>query len=249
MRLLFAFLALAAIGAAADEPLLLQKPTLSKTHIVFAYAGDLWSVPREGGAAVRLTSGTGDGNRPGVFARRHAHRLHRRVRRQRGRLRRSRLRAACRKGSRGTRRPIAFWAGRLTASASSSVPRGRPTRVSARCSRVPAEGGVEEKLPLPSGYEASMSADGQSIAYEPTGKAFHDVEEISRRPDYAHLARPPFRQQRDEGAAHEFQRLQPDVGRRPRLLPVGPQRAGDALLLRREDQGRARGDSRTRAST
>ena len=37
---------------------------------------------------------------------------------------------------------------------------------------VPAEGGVEEKLPLPTGYEASMSPDGQSIAYEPTGKAF-----------------------------------------------------------------------------
>ena len=37
---------------------------------------------------------------------------------------------------------------------------------------VPAEGGVEEKLPLPTGYQASMSADGQSIAYEPIGKAF-----------------------------------------------------------------------------
>src|SRR5208283_2815498 len=58
MRLLLAFFALAAIGA-ADQPLLLQKPTLSKTHIVFVYAGDLWSVPREGGDAVRLTSGMG----------------------------------------------------------------------------------------------------------------------------------------------------------------------------------------------
>src|ERR1700679_3142466 len=44
---------------AADQPLLLQKPTVNKTHIVFSYAGDLWSVPREGGDAVRLTSGTG----------------------------------------------------------------------------------------------------------------------------------------------------------------------------------------------
>src|SRR5277367_6268731 len=43
MRLLVASLALTAFAAAADEPLLLQKPTLSKTHIVFAYAGDLTS--------------------------------------------------------------------------------------------------------------------------------------------------------------------------------------------------------------
>ena len=35
---------------------------------------------------------------------------------------------------------------------------------------VPADGGVEEKLPFPTGYEASMSPDGQSIAYEPIGK-------------------------------------------------------------------------------
>jgi len=41
---------------------------------------------------------------------------------------------------------------------------------------VPAEGGVAEKLPFPSGYQASMSPDGQSIAYEPIGKAFRGVE-------------------------------------------------------------------------
>jgi tricorn protease-like protein len=59
MRLILALCAFAAVTAAADEPLLLQKPTLSKTHIVFAYAGDLWIVPRDGGEAGRLTSGTG----------------------------------------------------------------------------------------------------------------------------------------------------------------------------------------------
>ena len=59
MRLLIAVFTLSAFAAAANDPLLLQKPTLSKTHIVFSYAGDLWSVPREGGDAVRLTSGPG----------------------------------------------------------------------------------------------------------------------------------------------------------------------------------------------
>jgi tricorn protease len=55
-----ALLFLGAGGAiAADAPLLLQKPTLSRTSIVFSFAGDLWTVGREGGEARRLTSGTG----------------------------------------------------------------------------------------------------------------------------------------------------------------------------------------------
>jgi tricorn protease len=48
-----------ALGAHAAGPLLMQKPTLSKTHIAFAYAGDLWLVAREGGEARLLTSGNG----------------------------------------------------------------------------------------------------------------------------------------------------------------------------------------------
>jgi tricorn protease len=38
---------------------LLQKPALSKDLIVFSYASDLWSVPRAGGVARRLTTGQG----------------------------------------------------------------------------------------------------------------------------------------------------------------------------------------------
>lgn len=38
-------------------PLLLQEPTLSRTQIVFVCAGELWSVPRPGGEATRLTIG------------------------------------------------------------------------------------------------------------------------------------------------------------------------------------------------
>src|SRR5260370_11557584 len=50
----------ASLGTAAGEPpLLLQKPTVNRTHIVFTFAGDLWSVSRNGGAATRLTSGPG----------------------------------------------------------------------------------------------------------------------------------------------------------------------------------------------
>ncbi|HJQ25610.1 MAG TPA: PDZ domain-containing protein [Blastocatellia bacterium] len=50
-----------AVGASAQTggPTLFQKPTASRTHIVFVYAGDLWIVPREGGDAKRLTAGVG----------------------------------------------------------------------------------------------------------------------------------------------------------------------------------------------
>ncbi len=43
--------------AEAAGPLLLQKPTLSATHVAFAFADDVWLVPRAGGPARRLTSG------------------------------------------------------------------------------------------------------------------------------------------------------------------------------------------------
>ena len=58
---------IAGVSADSSSPLLLQKPTLSRTHIAFVYAGDLWTVPREGGAAQRLTSGAGVETNP-VFS-------------------------------------------------------------------------------------------------------------------------------------------------------------------------------------
>src|SRR5215216_4327973 len=61
-------LAMASIGfAQAEKPLLMRNPTLSKTHIVFSYAGDLWIVARTGGEATQLTTGTGTEGSP-VFS-------------------------------------------------------------------------------------------------------------------------------------------------------------------------------------
>ena len=51
-------------------PLLLQQPTLNATSIVFVYGGYLWSVDRNGGAAVRLTSGPGAASNPKFSPRR-----------------------------------------------------------------------------------------------------------------------------------------------------------------------------------
>src|SRR6516164_5643239 len=60
MRALLAvsILLLSTLSASA-QTLLLQHPTVNHSHVVFAYADDLWSVPRAGGAATRLTSGAG----------------------------------------------------------------------------------------------------------------------------------------------------------------------------------------------
>ena len=52
------FLALAAASLASAQ-ILPQRPALGATEIVFSYAGDLWRVPRSGGAAIRLTTGPG----------------------------------------------------------------------------------------------------------------------------------------------------------------------------------------------
>ena len=45
--------------SASGQSLLLQHPTVNRSQVVFAYADDLWSVSRTGGAAQRLTSGVG----------------------------------------------------------------------------------------------------------------------------------------------------------------------------------------------
>src|SRR2546429_9436628 len=56
---------LAAFGvtsrAAEEAPLLAHSPTLSKTQVVFAYGGYLWTVPRDGGDARQLTTGGHEG--------------------------------------------------------------------------------------------------------------------------------------------------------------------------------------------
>ena len=51
--------AVAATVAQAGQPTLFRQPSVSKTDIVFTYAGDLWIVPKTGGNARRLTTGIG----------------------------------------------------------------------------------------------------------------------------------------------------------------------------------------------
>src|SRR3989454_1148173 len=63
--LLISICLLATTGLAqTNTPLLLRKPTVSKTQIVFNYGGDLWIAARDGGDARRLTAGMGNETDP-----------------------------------------------------------------------------------------------------------------------------------------------------------------------------------------
>ncbi|HZO55997.1 MAG TPA: protease, partial [Bryobacteraceae bacterium] len=64
MRMFLAFAAYAGLVAASDSYQLFRQPALSKSQLVFHYAGDLWWVPREGGEARRLTSSQGEERDP-----------------------------------------------------------------------------------------------------------------------------------------------------------------------------------------
>ena len=149
---------------AENSNLLLQHPTLSRTQIVFVYAGDLWSVAREGGEAIRLTTGAGVETtrsfRPTA----------------RGSLSPANTTATwtfscARRGRRSeaahvaSRRPIPSWAGRPTASGFCLY---RSRTAYSRFSElftIQVEGGLPETAPLPMGFEGSYSPDGSSLAY------------------------------------------------------------------------------------
>jgi tricorn protease len=56
------FFSLALVSASfgqSEKPLLLRKPTVSRTQVAFSYAGDIWIASRDGGEAQRLTTGVG----------------------------------------------------------------------------------------------------------------------------------------------------------------------------------------------
>lgn len=173
--MLSASLLLAIHSAPADpfdpgpNPLLMRHPTLNATSIVFSYAGDLWSVPREGGSAKRLTSavgteaapyfspdgstiaftGTYDGN-VDVFT----------------------VPATGGVPKRLTYHPAVDqavgWApdGRSVLFASDALSNTDYTRLFT----VSSNGGIPKVLPLPAGTEGSFSPDGSQLAYVPHPK-------------------------------------------------------------------------------
>ncbi|HEV8268880.1 MAG TPA: PDZ domain-containing protein [Thermoanaerobaculia bacterium] len=158
-------LSLSSVATAAPAPFL-QRPALSKEAIAFVYGGDIWTVPRAGGDARRLTSGAGIETDPvfspdgsllaftgtydglaDVFVMPAEGGMPRRLTTHPG------VDEAVGFTPDGKR--ILFRSNRANA-----------TRFS-RLYTVSVDGGFPEELPLPKAYEGSYSADGTQIAYVP----------------------------------------------------------------------------------
>src|SRR5215207_4296975 len=169
MSLAFALFGFALPVTAAEPPLLLQRPTVSRTHIVFSYAGDLWTVERAGGDARRLTSGIGretdpffspdgsqvaftgeyDGN-VDVYVMPAAGGVPRRLTWHPGP---DEVAGWTPDGER-----ILFRSGRTS------------HHFFTRLLTIPAAGGQPVDLPLPRGVQGSYSPDGRRLAYVPTNQ-------------------------------------------------------------------------------
>lgn len=169
---LFFLIAIPLLSAPGDTPLLMQQPTLSDTHIVFVFAGDLWRVPREGGAAQRLTTATGSEFNPVfspdgktiAFTGEYDGNVDVYVVPSGGGI-----------PHRLTWHPAADYVLAWTPDGKEILFTSGRTAFSRfrELFTISKSGGFPRKLPLPMGYEGSYSADGRHIAYVPIRRAFY----------------------------------------------------------------------------
>jgi tricorn protease len=166
--MLFAGVALAAVAGAqpSKAPLLLQTPSLSATAIAFAYAGEIWLVPRTGGRATRLVSGEGRLERP-IFSPDGSRIAF--TGRYDGNTDVYVVSAAGGTPKRLTWHPGPDEAVGWTPDGKSILFRSprAAARDLAQLYTVAADGGAPTAVPLPSGEDGAFAADGQSIAYQP----------------------------------------------------------------------------------
>ena len=162
---------ISATGQAAAKPHIFQRPALSRDLIAFGYAGDLWTVPRTGGRAIRLTSGVGiesapvfspdgktvaftgdyDGNTDVFTVSDHW-----------------RSSISRHLPSRGRRRG-GLDAGRQEYSVPFQSRICQPIHTALHCA---CERRHCQVVPLPMAYQGQFSPDGKQIAYSPLGPAF-----------------------------------------------------------------------------
>src|ERR1700739_269080 len=165
--LALALLVSSALPAQGEQPLLMQGPTLNASNIVFAYGGELWSVSREGGAALQLTSGPGQKSNPHfspdgnwiAFTAQYGGNLNVYLISAEG----------------GEARQLTF--GRGPDTVAGWTPDGKNVlfrsslkSYSIRFEQlytISTEGGPTHEIPLPMGYQGSYSSDSTHLAYTP----------------------------------------------------------------------------------
>jgi len=156
----------------AQTVLLPQHPTVNATDVVFTYADDLWTVPRQGGNARRLTDGPGSETSPAfspdgkwlAFTGQYE-----------GNPDVYLMPATGGHPRRLTWHPAADTVAGWTPDGERILFVSNRESSSGRASQlltVSTEGGMPTVLPLPMGYQGSYSPDGQRIAYVPLPGAF-----------------------------------------------------------------------------
>ncbi len=172
---LLASLLLASALQIAHAPIdarMLQYPAVSKTQIVFEYAGDLWVAPKEGGVANRLTTPKGDETLPHfspdgsqiAFSGNYEGNVDVYIMPSKGGL-------PLRITHDGMPDMMLGWyPGGNNILFASAMESGR-LRYN-QLYKVSAKGGMSEKLVLPYGEFGAISPDGKMIAYTPESLAY-----------------------------------------------------------------------------
>ncbi|HET6350415.1 MAG TPA: PDZ domain-containing protein [Candidatus Krumholzibacteria bacterium] len=151
---------------------MLQMPDVSKTTIVFSYAGDLWTVPKEGGQALKLSSPAGpelfphfspDGSRIAYTADYDGNMDVYDVATLGGIPTRVTYHGM-------TDRIIDWYPDGKSLLYASSMYSGRQRY--SQFFRVSPDGGMPEVLPVPYGEFGAISPDGKLVAYTPQSRAF-----------------------------------------------------------------------------
>jgi tricorn protease len=160
-------------GLAQEKPLLMRQPTMSRTQIVFSYAGDLWIAPRGGGEASRLTTGVGNESSPQfspdgttvAFTGEYD-----------GNIDLYTVPASGGVPKRLTYHPGADGLSGWTPDGKQLLFVSQRASDSGRFARLftmPADGVFPAEVPLPMGYGGSYSPDGKMLAYEPIPRGFN----------------------------------------------------------------------------